>query len=45
MTNLSEREVDRIIKMHISPIFVSVHTTNPELRVRMMANKRGGGGY
>ena len=28
--------------MHISPIFVSVHTTNPELRVRMLANKRGG---
>ena len=28
--------------MHISPIFVSVHTTNPALRVRMLANKRGG---
>lgn len=40
MTNLSDREVERIIKMHISPIFISVHTTNPELRVRMMANKR-----
>lgn len=40
MTNLSEEEVDRIIKMHISPIFISVHTTNPQLRVRMMANKR-----
>ena len=42
MTNLSEHEVDRIIKMHISPIFISVHTTNPQLRVRMLANKRGG---
>ena len=40
MTNLSEREVDRIIEMHISPIFISVHTTNPQLRVRMMANKK-----
>ena len=40
MTNLSEREVERIVKMHISPIFISVHTTNPALRVRMMANKR-----
>lgn len=40
MTNLSEREVERIVKMQISPIFISVHTTNPELRVRMMANKR-----
>ena len=40
MTNLSEQEVERIIEMHISPIFISVHTTNPQLRVRMMANKR-----
>lgn len=40
MTNLSEHEVERIVQMHISPIFISVHTTNPALRVRMMANKR-----
>lgn len=42
LTNLSDREIDRIIEMHISPIFVSVHTTNPSLRVRMLANKRAG---
>ena len=42
LTNLSDREIDRIIEMHISPIFVSVHTTNPLLRVRMLANKRAG---
>ena len=42
LTNLTDREIDRILEMHISPIFVSVHTTNPELRVRMLANKRGG---
>ncbi|MBR4872302.1 MAG: DUF512 domain-containing protein [Clostridia bacterium] len=42
MTNLSERDVERIIKMHISPVNVSVHTTNPELRVSMMKNKRAG---
>lgn len=42
LTNLSEREIDRIIKMHISPINISVHTTNPELRVRMMGNKNAG---
>ena len=42
LTNLSEREAERIIKMHISPINISVHTTNPQLRVRMLANKRGG---
>ena len=42
LTNLSDREVDRIIKMHISPINISVHTTNPELRVKMMGNKNAG---
>lgn len=42
LTNLTDREIDRIIEMHISPIFVSVHTTNPALRVRMLANKRAG---
>lgn len=42
MTNLTERDIDRIIEMHISPVNVSVHTTNPELRVKMMHNKRAG---
>ena len=42
MTNMQDREIDRIIKMHISPINISVHTTNPQLRVRMLANRRGG---
>lgn len=42
LTNLSDAEVERIIKLHISPIFVSVHTTDPALRVRMLANKRAG---
>lgn len=42
LTNLSEKEVERIIKMHISPINISVHTTNPELRVEMMKNKNAG---
>ena len=42
LTNLSDKDIDRIIKMHISPINVSVHTTNPELRVRMMKNPRAG---
>lgn len=42
LTNLSEHEVQRIMKMHISPINISVHTMNPQLRVRMMANKRAG---
>ena len=42
LTNITEHEVDRIIKMHISPINISVHTTNPELRVEMMKNKWAG---
>lgn len=42
LTNITEHEVDRIIKMHISPVNISVHTTNPELRVRMMNNKNAG---
>ena len=40
LTNLSEHEISRIIEMHISPINVSVHTTNPELRVKMMRRGR-----
>ena len=42
LTNLKQEDIDRIIKMHISPINISVHTTNPELRVKMMGNKRAG---
>ena len=42
LTNITEHEVDRIIKMHISPVNVSVHTTNPELRVKMMKNRFAG---
>ena len=42
LTNLKEHEVERIIKMHISPINISVHTTNPELRVQMMGNRFAG---
>lgn len=42
LTNLSDADVDRIIKMRLSPINVSVHTTNPELRVKMMKNSHAG---
>lgn len=42
LTNLSEREIERIIEMHISPVNVSVHTMNPELRVMMMRNRFAG---
>ena len=42
LTNLEKRDIERIIEMHISPVNVSVHTTNPELRCKMMHNKRAG---
>ncbi len=42
LTNMTKKDVERIIKMRISPINVSVHTTNPELRVKMMKNKHSG---
>lgn len=38
LTNLEEEDIDRIIKMRLSPINVSVHTMNPKLRVEMMKN-------
>ncbi len=42
LTNLTEHEISRIIEMHISPINISVHTTNPALRCRMMNNRFAG---
>ncbi len=42
LTNLEKRDIERIIEMHISPVNVSVHTTNPELRCKMMLNKKAG---
>jgi putative radical SAM enzyme (TIGR03279 family) len=42
LTNLSPREVQRIIGLRISPINISVHTTNPQLRSRMLGNKNAG---
>ena len=42
LTNLSRREIQRVIDLHISPINVSVHTTDPELRCRMLRNPHAG---
>ena len=42
LTNMREADIDRIIKMHISPVNVSIHTTDPQLRCEMMKNKRAG---
>ncbi|NLW66048.1 MAG: DUF512 domain-containing protein [Clostridiales bacterium] len=45
LTNLSEREIQRIIDLHISPINVSVHATEPELRAKLLGNPNGARGY
>ncbi|MEG0750885.1 MAG: DUF512 domain-containing protein [Oscillospiraceae bacterium] len=42
LTNLSDIEVERIIEMKISPVNISVHTTNPELRCKLMGNRFAG---
>lgn len=42
LTNLNDDDIARLISMHVSPINISVHTTNPELRVKMLCNKNAG---
>lgn len=42
LTNITDKEVERIIKMHISPINISVHTTDKELRCKIMNNRFAG---
>ncbi len=42
LTNVTDRQLDKIIAYGISPINVSVHTTDPDLRRRMLGNKRAG---
>lgn len=42
LTNMKEEDIDRIIKYRISPINVSVHTTNSELRIKMLNNRFAG---
>ncbi|MBU3141946.1 DUF512 domain-containing protein [Clostridium sp. CF012] len=45
LTNMKEEDIDRIIRYKISPINVSVHTTDPELRKIMLNNKFAGDVY
>ncbi len=40
LTNMSEEDINRIIYYHLSPINISVHTTDLELRIKMLKNKR-----
>lgn len=45
LTNMSDDELDRMIAMRVSPINISVHTTNPELRAKMLNNRFAGKVY
>lgn len=42
LTNLKEDDKERIKRMHLGPFYVSVHTTNPDLRVKMLRNPNAG---
>lgn len=42
LTNLKEQDKERIKRMHLGPFYVSVHTTNPDLRVKMLRNPNAG---
>ncbi len=42
LTNMSDHDIDRIIRYHLEPINISFHTTNPELRCQMLHNRFAG---
>ena len=42
LTNMSDHDIDRIVRYHLEPINISFHTTNPELRCEMLHNRFAG---
>ncbi|MDF2514661.1 MAG: Fe-S oxidoreductase [Herbinix sp.] len=42
LTNMKQKDVDRIIRMHLAPINISIQATNPELRSKMLHNRFAG---
>jgi putative radical SAM enzyme (TIGR03279 family) len=42
MTNMKQEELERIVRYRMSPVNISVHTTNPQLRVSMLNNRFAG---
>lgn len=42
LTNTARRDLRRIVSQHLSPLYISVHTTNPALRVKMLNNQQAG---
>lgn len=41
-TNLTDKDKERISRLHLGPFYISVHTTNPDLRVKMLRNPNAG---
>ena len=41
-TNLTKKDKERIAQLHLGPFYISVHTTNPDLRVKMLRNPNAG---
>lgn len=42
LTNLTEREWERVARLRLSPLYVSVHATQPDIRIRLLKNPRAG---
>ena len=42
LTNLTDKDRERIKKLHLGPFYVSIHTTNPDLRCKMLRNPNAG---
>jgi len=42
LTNMKDKDINRIIRYHLAPINISVQTTNPELRCKMLNNRFAG---
>ena len=42
LTNLGPKGIERLVEQHISPLYVSVHATEPEVRIRLLKNDRSG---
>lgn len=42
LTNLSDKEWERIKQMRLSPLYISIHATNPDIRIKLLKNERAG---
>ena len=42
LTNVDDEDLNRIIRLHLSPLYISVHTMNPQLRVKLLRNRFAG---